>query len=197
MLRGCNMDEKMLRQFVFNGLLLQDSFETLQKEGISVSASGDFQQVSRVVEADFSPRIWHNATDMASVYQAVFCIENTLRNFIVERMSERHGLDWWEERVSSKIKKAVNALKEKEEKNKFFSSRSDSEIGYTMLGNLGQIIIDNWDDFSDIIPSQAWLSSRMDDLEMARNIVMHTGVLPQIEIDRIASIVRDILRQIG
>ena len=191
------MDEKMLRQFVFNGLLLQDSFETLQKEGISVSASGDFQQVSRVVEADFSPRIWHNATDMASVYQAVFCIENTLRNFIVERMSERHGLDWWEERVSSKIKKAVNALKEKEEKNKFFSSRSDSEIGYTMLGNLGQIIIDNWDDFSDIIPSQAWLSSRMDDLEMARNIVMHTGVLPQIEIDRIASIVRDILRQIG
>ena len=191
------MDEKVLRQFVFNGLLLQDSFDTLQKEGISVSASGDFQQVTHVVEADFSPLIWHDAIDMASVYQAIFCIENTLRKFIVERMSERHGLDWWEEKVSSKIKKAVKGLKDKEEKNKFFSSRSDSEIGYTMLGNLGQIIIDNWDDFSDIIPSQAWLSSRMDDLEMARNIVMHTGVLPQIEIDRISSIVRDILRQIG
>lgn len=191
------MDEKMLRQFVFNGLLLQDSFDALQKEGISISAPGDFQQVTRVVEADFSPRIWHDATDMASVYQAIFCIENTLRKFIVERMSERHGLDWWEENVGSKIKKAVKALKDKEEKNKFFSSRSDSEIGYTMLGNLGQIIIDNWDDFSDIIPSQAWLSSRMDDLEMARNIVMHTGVLPQVEIDRISSIVRDILRQIG
>ena len=191
------MNEKTLRQFVFNGLLLQDSFDSLQKEGISVTAPGDFQQVTRVVEADFSPRIWHNATDMASVYQALFCIENTLRNFIVERMSERYGLDWWEERVSAKIKKAVKTLKEKEEKNKFFSSRSDSEIGYTMLANLGQIIIDNWDDFSDIIPSQAWLSSRMDDLEMARNIVMHTGVLPQVEIDRISSIVRDILRQIG
>jgi len=191
------MDEKMLRQFVFNGLLLQDSFETLEKEGISVSASGDYQQVTRVVESDFSPRIWHDATEMSSVYQAIFCIENTLRAFIVERMSERHGLDWWEEKVSSRIKKAVKTLKDKEEKNKFFSSRSSSEIGYTMLGNLGQIIIDNWDDFSDIIPSQAWLSSRMDDLEMARNIVMHTGVLPQIEIDRISSIVRDVLRQIG
>lgn len=191
------MDEKMLRQFVFNGLLLQDSFDALHKEGISVSASGDFQQVTYVVESDFSPRIWHDATDMASVYQAIFCIENTLRKFIVERMSERHGLDWWEEKVGSRIKKAVKTLKDKEEKNKFFSSRSDSEIGYTMLGNLGQIIIDNWDDFSDIIPSQAWLSSRMDDLEMVRNVVMHTGVLPQIEIDRISSIVRDILRQIG
>ena len=30
---------------------------------------------------------------------------------------------------------AVNLMKA-EEKNKFFSSRSDSEIGYTVLGNL-------------------------------------------------------------
>ena len=134
---------------------------------------------------------------MSSVYQAIFCIENTIRSFIVERMSERYGLNWWEEKVSSGIKKDVIKLKEKEAKNKFFSSRSDSEIGYTMMGNLGQIITDNWSDFSDIIPNQAWLNSRMQDLEMARNIVMHTGVLPQDEIERITSIVRDILRQIG
>lgn len=190
--------EKGLRQFVFNGLLLQDSFKTLGKEkGISVTKSGDFQPVSRVVEIDFSPIVWHNACDMASVYQSIFCIENTIRNFIVERMSERYGLDWWNDKVPSKIKSDVIKLKTKEQRNKFFSSRSDSEIGYTMLGNLGQIIINNWEDFSDIIPSQAWLTSRMDDLEMARNIVMHTGVLPQIEIDRITSIVRDLLRQIG
>ncbi len=191
------MQEETIRKFVFNGLLLQDSFETLEKEGISVAGSGDFKQISYVVETDYSPRVWFDSTNMASVYQSIFCIENTIRKFIVERMSERYGLDWWNDKVSSKIKKQVNSLKEKEEKNKFFSSRSDSEIGYTMMGNLGQIIIDNWEDFSDIIPSQAWLSSRMDDLEMARNIVMHTGVLPQVEIDRISSIVRDILSQIG
>lgn len=192
------MKEQSLRQFVFNGLLLYDSLETLERQkGISVFESGDLTQVSRVVEADFSPVVWNNAINMSSVYQAIFCIENTLRNFIVERMSERYGLSWWEEKVPSNIKKAVDKLKKDEIKNKFFSSRSDSEIGYTMLGNLGQIIINNWEDFSDIIPSQAWLTSRMDDLEMARNIVMHTGILPQIEIDRITSIVRDILRQIG
>jgi len=191
------MSEAKMRQFVFNGLLLQDSLETLEKEGIGVRKSGDLSPVSRVVEADFSPRIWHDANNMASVYQAIFCIENTIRSFIVERMSERYGLNWWEEKVSSGIKRDVTKLKEKEAKNKFFSSRSDSEIGYTMMGNLGQIIIDNWSDFSDIIPNQAWLNSRMQDLEMARNIVMHTGVLPQDEIERITSIVRDILRQIG
>ena len=66
-----------------------------------------------------------------------------------------------------------------------------------MLGNLGQIVIANWDDFSDIIPNQAWLMSRMDDLKMSRNIIMHTGGLSADEIDRIESIVRDLLRRIG
>lgn len=191
------MEENIIREFVFNGLLLQDSFKTLEKSGISISGTSDFESVSRVVETDFSPRIWKNAIDMSSVYQEIYCIENMIRNFIVERMSERYGLNWWHDKVSSNIKKSVDSLKKKEEKNKFFSSRSDSEIGYTMMGNLGTIITDNWEDFSDIIPNQAWLTSRMADLEMARNIIMHTGVLPQVEIDRIDSIVRDIMRQIG
>lgn len=99
--------------------------------------------------------------------------------------------------MPKKIRDAVVDLKKKEEKNKYHSNRSSNEIGYTMLGNLGQIIIANWNDFSDIVPNQAWLTSRMDDLEMSRNIIMHTGVLPTDEIERIESIVRDLLRQIG
>ena len=191
------MSDQTIREFVFNGLLVQDSFNTLEKEGISVSSSNDFAPISRVVERDFSPRVWSDATKMSSVYTALYCIENTIRNFIVERMSERHGIDWWEKTVPKKIKDSVLDLKKKEEKNKYHSNRSGTEIGYTMLGNLGQIIIANWSDFSDIVPNQAWLTSRMDDLEMSRNIIMHTGVLPTDEIDRIESIVRDLLRQIG
>ena len=191
------MSERMLKEFVFNALLTQNAFESLSKEGLDVFNAEDYSPVSRVVEADFNPRIWSDAICMSSVYTAIYCIENTLRNFIVERMSERYGINWWENKVPSSIRTAVNVLKRKEEKNKYHSNRSSSEIGYTMLGNLGQIIIANWDDFSDIIPNQAWLNSRMDDLEMSRNIIMHTGMLPPDEIDRIASIVRDLLRQIG
>ena len=191
------MSDRKFKEFVFNALLLQDSFQSLEKEGISVSSTDDYAPISRVVETDFSPRIWFDASSMASVYTALYCIENTLRNFIVERMSERYGIEWWDNKVPKKIKEAVNSLKKQEAKNKYHSNRSSTEIGYTMLGNLGQIIIANWDDFSDIIPNQAWLTSRMDDLEMSRNIIMHTGVLPLDEIERIESIVRDLLRQIG
>lgn len=191
------MSERTIKEFVFNALLTQDTFCSLEKEGISICEAKDFALISRVVERDFSPRVWHDATNMSSVYTALYCIENTIRNFIVERMSERFGIDWWENKVPKKIKDSVISLKKQEEKNKYHSNRSGSEIGYTMLANLGQIIISNWDDFSDIIPNQAWLTSRMDDLEMSRNIIMHTGTLPDDEIDRIESIVRDLLRQIG
>lgn len=191
------MSDKKIREFIFNALLLNDSFKVLENDGISIANSSDYCPITRVVENEFSPRIWHNAQNMSSVYTALYCIENTIRNFIVERMSERHGIDWWSEKVPSSIKSNVDTLKKKEAKNKYYSNRFDSEIGYTMLGNLGQIIINNWEDFSDIIPNQAWLSSRMDDLEMSRNIIMHTGTLPQVEIERIESIVRDLLRQIG
>lgn len=191
------MSDRKIREFIFNALLVNDSFKSLESNGISIINPIDYPPITRVVENDFSPRIWHDAQNMSSVYTALYCIENTIRNFIVERMSERHGIDWWNKKVPSNIKTSVENLKKKEAKNKYYSNRSDSEVGYTMLGNLGQIIIANWEDFSDIIPNQAWLSSRMDDLEMSRNIIMHTGILPQVEIERIESIVRDLLRQIG
>jgi hypothetical protein len=191
------MIQKNIKEFVFNAMLLHDSLKALETDGISVVSIADKTPVSHVIEADFNPCIWNNAVDMSSVYTALYCIENTIRSFIVERMAERHGIDWWNTKVPQTIRTQVTKLKEKESKNKYYSNRSDTEIGYTMLGNLAQIIIANWEDFSDIIPNQAWLTSRMDDLEMSRNIIMHTGILPQIEIDRIDSIVRDLFRQIG
>ena len=88
------MSEQRLREFVFNALLTQDSFRSLENEGINVLNADDYASISRVVEVDFSPRIWHDALKMTSVYTAIYCIENTIRNFIVERMSERYGISW-------------------------------------------------------------------------------------------------------
>ena len=70
-------------------------------------------------------------------------------------------------------------------------------IGYTLFGNLAQIIINDWEDFSDLFPDQHWVSSRLNDLELSRNIIMHTSTLPEIEVDRIESIARDWIRQVG
>lgn len=186
-----------LKTFVFDALLTRENLTLLEKEGIYLDTSISDNTVERVVENSFSPRLWNNANKMAAVYKSIFCVENMLRDFIVERLSENHGIDWWNTTVPDKVKREVDKLKREEEKNKYYSNRSSSNIGYTMLGNLTQIIISNWDDFSDVIPNQAWIKSRMDDLEMSRNIIMHTGILPDIELDRVDSIVRDMIRQLS
>ncbi|GAB1106499.1 MAG: hypothetical protein Sw2PiMacB_08030 [Shewanella algae] len=186
-----------LKQLVFNGILLEDSFERLEQDGISIKRGHNVIPVERLDESDFSPTIIHRANKMASVYIVFFCIENSVRELITDRLAERKGVDWWETCVPKKIKDSVQSLKEKEEINRYHAQRSSSTIGYTMLGNLSQIIINNWDDFSDLFPSQAWINARFTDLEMSRNIIMHTGILPDIEIERIESICRDWIRQVG
>jgi len=150
-----------------------------------------------VDEVGFSPRTLYDARKMASVFTAFFCLENSARDLIAERLLARKGTDWWNTSVPAKINTAVERLKEKESRNRYHAPRSAALIGYTMFGNLAQIIIANWDEFSDLFPDQAWITSRFNDLEMSRNIIMHTGVLPQLEVERIESIVRDWIRQVG
>lgn len=186
-----------LKRFVFDGLLAIDTFDSLEEQGISVRSAGDVVEVQRIEEADYSPRIIFDAKNMASIFVVFFCLENSVRELITDRLAERHGVDWWETCVPKQIRNAVEKLKVKEEKNRYHTQRSTALIGYTLFGNLEQIIISKWEDFSDLFPSQSWVTSRFTDLEMSRNIIMHTGTLPAIEIDRIESIARDWVRQVG
>lgn len=185
-----------MRQFVFNAILAENSLAQLASDGISIRGNATPPTIE-VDELGFSPRIVYDAKKMSSVFSAFFCMENAARELISERLLTRRGVDWWTTSVSAKIRQAVEKLQEKEAANKYHASRSATPIGYTLFGNLAQIMIANWDSFEDLFPDQAWVSSRFNDLEMSRNIIMHTGTLPQIEVDRIESIIRDWTRQVG
>ncbi len=187
----------MIRQFVFNALLAENSLTQLEEEGISITGKNATPPKINVDEIGFSPRVLYEAEKMSSVFMAFYCLENTARDLITERLLDRKGMAWWDQSVPSKIKQGVVKLKEREESNRYHAPRSSALIGYTMFGNLAQIIIANWDEFSDLFPDQAWVTSRFNDLEMSRNIIMHTGTLPQLEVERIESIVRDWIRQVG
>lgn len=146
-----------LKRFTFNAMLLEDNLFEMHKKGTLVKEGIQQTPITRISENDFNPIIWRQAQEMSSVYAIIYCIENSLRNFIVDRLSEKYGLDWWEKCVSKGIKTSTERLKNSEEKNKYHSSRGDSPIHYTLLDNLVQIIISNWDEFADVIPNQAWI----------------------------------------
>ena len=185
-----------LKKLAFNGILATDSLIALAKDGIDAGVT-EKKEESKLEESDFSPVLLNSARSMGNVYEVFFCLENAVRDLIEERLAERKGQSWWDNSVPDKVRKVAVELRTKEEKNKYHAQRSTSLIGYTMFGNLSQIIIANWDNFSDLFPDQHWISSRFNDLELSRNIIMHTGILPEIEIGRIKSITRDWIRQVG
>lgn len=187
----------LLKKLVFNGMLFENNLDELEKQGISARSGAKQETIIRIEEGSFSPRIMFQGNRMASIYTVFFCLENSVRELIQARLLERVGIDWWEKCVPLKIKKAAQKLKDKEEKNKYHASRNSSFIYYTMFGELGQIIISQWEHFSDLFGDQHWISARFNDLELSRNIIMHSGVLPELEIERIESISRDWIRQVG
>lgn len=184
-----------LKKLVFNGLLSQGELAQLENSGLGLRVQ--MSPLARIEERDFRPAVIFEAEKMAAIYVAFYCLENSARELISTRLAERHGAEWWRGKIPKKIQSAAENLKGKELKNKYHSQRSGELIGYTMFGNLAQIIIANWNDFSDLFPDQAWISARFNDLELSRNVIMHTGSLPEIEQDRIASITRDWISQVG
>jgi hypothetical protein len=134
---------------------------------------------------------------MQGVYVLFFSLENAVRELISQRLAERKGASWWDLCVPVKVREHVAGLHRKEAAKRYHARRSATPIGYTTFGQLVQIIIANWSEFSDLFPDQAWISSRFNDLEVSRNIIMHSNQLPDIEIDRIRSAVRDWLSQVG
>ena len=190
-------DLRNIRSGVFNALLLRDTLDRLEADGISVGAGlGDQAAVSPLAR-DFSPRIRAEAERMQLVYVLFFSLENAVRELIAQRLAERHGAGWWDTHVPRRIRDNVTTLREREARNRYHATRAPNPIGYTTFGQLAQVIISAWDDFSDLFPDQSWVTSRFNDLEMSRNIIMHSNVLPDIEIERIDSLVRDWFRQVG
>lgn len=190
-----------LEKGVMDSLFLADTFRRLSEdEGISILKEGqppDRAPESQLEVADFSPQIRSQAMRMQAVYVQFFCLENAVRELIAQTLAEKHGSGWWEAKVPAKIRESVLKMKKKEEANRYLASRAASDIGYTFFGQLADIMISSWEDFRPLFPEQAWVTSRFNDLEMCRNIIMHTNVLPESEIGRIEGLVRDWLSQVG
>ena len=195
-----NNELDTIKKGVLGSLLLADTFRRLaEDEGISIKKEGAPEpRIEAELEvADFSPQIRSQAHKMQAVYVQFFCLENAVRELIAQTLAEKHGPGWWETKVPAKIRENVVKMKKKEEVNRYLASRSGADIGYTFFGQLADIIINCWDDFRYLFPEQAWVTSRFNDLEMCRNIIMHTNVLPESEIGRIDGLVRDWLSQVG
>lgn len=183
---------------MFKGLAVEGALDGIEADGVAVRASTNPGALQRVIPLeDFAASIRRSAMRALPAYLAFFCIENSVREVVADRLAENHGVDWWNLCVSRQIRDRVEARRQQEGVKRWHIKRGESEIYYTDFGDLRNIIQNNWSDFEDLFPDQNWISSRLDELEASRNIIAHSNVLDDREIGRIALYLQDWTRQVG
>jgi hypothetical protein len=160
------------------------SLSSLEAEEIQTSLNFQLLEKERLQDAML----------MSYVYIALHSLENTVRDFVIKQLSEKHG-ETWAEKVPKNVTDQAEKRKQDEEKIRWHTRREHSYL-FWQFGDLAKIITVNWDAFQDVLPNQHWVNNLLGTLEVSRNVIMHGGVLERIDVERIGMSIRDWLRQV-
>lgn len=138
----------------------------------------------------------NEAVRMGRLYALLYCFENAVRELIQSKLSEADPA-WWTTKVPKKIHDTAESRLADAQKNSWIAGLRADPMGFVDFGGLTDIIINNWSEFQDLIPSQHWLKQRLDELERARNFVAHHRMLSEAEFARLEMYVTDWNRQVG
>lgn len=144
----------------------------------------------------FDEDVLRQARLMSTVYAAIAAFEMSVRRFVKKVLMDTHGEDWWDKGVSEKIRKFVDGRRIEEEKVKWHGVRGDDLLSYTELGQLSQIIQQNWIHFEAYVPRVDWATALFSTLERSRNVIMHSGSLALPDVERIGMHIRDWNKQV-
>lgn len=192
------MNSAGFRDFVFRGLLFEAESEDFRRAGIQIGTDISKTEESLLSDAiaPFGVQRRNRAIEMSRLYAVLFCFENEIRDFIRDVLFEKDGPDW-QEKLPQKIKSHAESRREMALKDSWLEGEKTDLLGFIDFGHLAQIIIDKWDHFVNIVPTQHWLKQRMDELEKARNFIMHNRMLLPSEFQRLYMYVNDWNRVIG
>jgi hypothetical protein len=87
----------------------------------------------------FDQSIRNEAAGMAAHYELFYCLENSLRALIIEKMQSQFGATWWDQKVPEPVRREAEANR-KRELDMGVTRRSLDLIDYTTFGQLGDIV---------------------------------------------------------
>ena len=145
-----------------------------------------------------SDEIKQKGKEMSELYVTLYCIENSLRNFIDTTLSNALGENYFPLiAVPSDIAKGISTRKKEEKQNKWLPLRGDKDIYYLDFIDLAKLIQNNWEYFKPYFPSQGWISTKIDELYKVRCLIAHNSYAGDDEKDMVALYYKQIVKQIG
>lgn len=189
-----------IRDFVFRGLLLESEAQIFRGAGISVGIDLQASEEQLLLEAlsPFGVQRRNDALEMARLYAVLHAFENELRSLIRETLDEHVGPNWWEtDSVPRKIKDMAESRQKTAQRDTWLEGAKADRLEYVDFSDLSGIIIQTWEHFAQIIPSQDWLRQRMMESEKARNFIAHNRMLLPSEFQRMYMYISDWNKVIG
>jgi len=146
-------------------------------------------------------KVLSDAKKMQKVYPYFYIFENSIRYFILKTLETKYGKEWWDKKVSRKIREKVTQRQADEGRNRWHGKRGRHPIFYTNIDHLKKIITSNSDDFIGKLPDMGkpieWLTNRIEEIELSRNIIAHNNPLTDDDLTRIMLYFRDWIKQIS
>ena len=182
-----------VKLFGMHNLMLETELHKLEESGVQIEHAKTIQK-AEIIDIDlFESDILQEARKMADFYTLYYSLENSIRRLIFERLSEKHGPNWWKDKVPEELQKEVEK-KQKEERDTPMSIRSEDPLSYTNFGELIVIFDATWDDFSDTLRSPKAMRAILSQFNKIRNVVAHSCALNEDEITRFKLLMKDWFR---
>ena len=192
------MTKQKINEFVLKGIFSSHCVRDLQSSGLLRTPTySDQERKDHDLFVTASEAIRSGSVQMQRLYRILYVFENLVREFITNTLAEIDGDDWFNKRATKSMKDKLEKRKTSEEKNQWHTGRNQHPLYYMDFGDLGLLIINHWDIFSDYFPDQAWVVSRVSDCERTRNVIAHTNQLSSEEGARLEMYLRDWIKQIG
>ena len=188
----------------------EDAIKLFGLNNLSVESS--VRQTERVFDVDFGhrkdreqgtdqtyypqfiERLRREASRMSRSYQIFYCLENSIREMIVQRLEEQYGTDWWNAAVPEAVRRNAEANRKKE-LSSGVTPRSAELIDFTNFGELGEIIKNNGDIFGEMFRDVRAVERILATLNTLRASIAHCKALAEDEELRLHLGLRDWFRQ--
>lgn len=187
-----------VKRFASNNLLIEAALDQVEDDlGISIS---DLKSVEAEIDETYYPQFDEQyrseAAQMAVNFKIFYCLENSIRELILDALTEEFSEDWWELGVPEPIRESAEKLRQKEIDTGGIP-RSESLLDYTTFGELAQIIEQRKEAFEGKFSSFKAVNKVLWQLNMLRGPIAHCKPLAEDEVLRLHLTLRDWFRAQG
>ncbi len=166
---------------------IEERFAVDLKRGVarkSDSADAYYPQIEKSIRRE--------AAAMAPQYEVFYSLEKTVRALVADTLSDDDP-EWWKSAVPSQVRADAESRQQREV-DTGITPRSDEPIDFTTFGELGQIILHNWEVFGQTFSSRKAVERVTANLNTLRAPIAHCSPLADDEVDRLRLAVRDWFR---